>query len=98
MMADVVDVVVTWVGSKAMRLPDTFCFITVAKFEEDQNDWEKEAWSVVLEFTESPDKQGNPSSGKARFLVETAPEGRLVRGRVFGMYEGREKVAEVEIL
>ena len=28
----------------------------------------------VLEFTESPAKQGNPSRGKARFLVENAPE------------------------
>ncbi len=97
-MGRIVDVLVTWVASKAVMLPDTFRYITVAKFEEDEGTWEKEAWSVVLEFTESPAKQGNPSRGKARFLVETAPEERLVSGKIFEMYEGRGKVAEVEIL
>ena len=98
MMAKIVDVLVTWVASKAMILPDAVRYITVAKFEEDVKTWEKEAWSVVLEFTEPPAKQGNPSHGKARFLVETAPEDRLVSGKMFEMYEGKEKVAEVVIL
>lgn len=97
-MSTMVEVLVTWFSSKAMMLPDTFRYSTVAKFEEDEGTWEKEAWSVVLEFTESPAKQGNPSRGKARFLVENAPEDRLVSGKVFEMYEGTKKVAEVTIL
>lgn len=97
-MMGIVEVLVTWLASKAMILPDTLRYSTVAKFEEDEGTWEKEAWSVVLEFTEAPAKQGNPSRGKARFLVENGPEGRFVSGKVFEMYEGTKKVAEVTIL
>ncbi len=98
MMCMIVEVLVTWLESKAIILPDTLRYSTAAKFEEDEETWEKEAWSIVLEFTEPPAKQGNPSRGKARFLVENAPEDRLVSGKIFEMYEGMKKVAEVTIL
>ena len=97
-MTKIVEVLVTWLGFKAISLPDTFQYITVAKFEEDKRSWEKEAWSVVLEFTDSPRNQGNPSRGRAKFLVLNAPIERLVTGRKFDMYEGKVKVAEVAIL
>lgn len=97
-MMKIVEVLVTWLASKAVALPHCHQYITVAKFEEDKDTWEKEAWSIVLEFSESPAKQGNPSRGTARFLVEDAPVERLVSGKRFEMYEGRTKVAEVEIM
>ena len=94
----IVEVIVTWLASKAAVLPHGHQYITVAKFEEDKDTWEKEAWSIVLEFSEIPAKQGNPSRGTARFLVENAPIERLVSGKKFEMYEGKTKVAEVEIV
>lgn len=94
----IVEVLVTWLASKVAKLPQGHQYITVAKFEEDKDTWEQEAWSIVLEFSEPPSKQGSPSHGTARFLVENAPTERLVTGKKFGMYEGRAKVAEVEIL
>jgi len=97
-MAKIVKVIVNWLAFKAVVLPDTHKYITVARFEEDKDTWEKEAWSVFLEFSVTPAKQGNPSHGTAKFLMENAPVERLRRGRKFEMYEGRSKVAEVEIL
>jgi hypothetical protein len=93
-----VDVLVTWMAYKAANLPLCSQYITVAKFEEDEGTWNKEAWSIVLDFDEPPALQGNPSRGKARFLIENAPVERLVTGRKFGMYEGVTKTAEIEIL
>jgi hypothetical protein len=93
-----IDVLVTWFASKVENLPKGNRYITVAKFEEDRDTWEKEAWSIILEFIQPPINQGNPSKGMARFLVEDAPTDRLITGKKFEMYEGREKVAEVEII
>lgn len=94
----IVEVLVTWFASKFAYLPQGNRYITVAKFQEDTDTWEQEAWSIILEFIEPPIKQGNPSKGTARFLVENAPIERLAIGNKFEMYEGREKVAEVEII
>ncbi|MEQ1561066.1 MAG: hypothetical protein ABL933_19310 [Methyloglobulus sp.] len=94
----IVDVKVTWLASKAVALPHCHQYITVAKFQEDKEFWEKEAWSIVLEFNTSPAKQGNPCLGTARFLVENAPVERLIRGKKFEMHEGKTKVAEIEII
>lgn len=97
-MAKIVKVLATWLGARTTLLPNTFQYFAIAKFEEDKDSWEADAWSVVLEFSEPPAKQGNPSIGTARFLVDNAPEERLINGKTFEMYEGRMKVAEVKIL
>ncbi len=97
-MIKIVNVTVTWLASKAINIPNTLQYITVAKFDEDKHTWEKEAWSIVLEFTKSPKEQGNPSKGTARFLVDNSPLDRLATGTAFEMYEGKMKVAEVTIL
>jgi hypothetical protein len=98
MMKKKVEVIVTWLNEKALHLPSGLQYITVAKFESDIDTWEKEAWSIVLEFQEAPIKQGNPSKGTAHFLAENAPLERLGSGLLFEMYEGRVKIAEVKIL
>ena len=79
-------------------LPTGLRYSTVSRFEEDGAKWEKEAWSIVLEFERSPLEQGTPSYGQARFLVEDAPVERLQTGRTFELFEGNKKVADVKVL
>lgn len=52
----------------------------------------------MLEFDDPPAAQGNPSMAKARFLAGQAPVDRLNPGRAFELYEGKQKVAMVEIV
>ncbi|HBC71754.1 MAG TPA: hypothetical protein DCZ38_03125 [Coxiellaceae bacterium] len=94
-MKEIVDVLVNWVGKQG-RLPMGLKYSTVSKFKED--DWDKAAWSVVLDFDEAPAKQRNPSKAKARFLADNAPHDRLKSGEFFDLYEGKEKIAVVKIL
>src|SRR5215475_12472548 len=79
-------------------LPTGKKYSTIARFPEDTGTWLQEAWSIVLEFGESPSAQGNPSMAKARFLAGKAPVDRLQPGRAFELYEGKKKVAMVEIV
>lgn len=94
-MKKTVDVLVNWIGKEG-RLPMGLRYSTVSKFKEDN--WDKEAWSIVLDFDETPAKQGNPSKGKARFLSDDAPHERLKEGDIFELYEGKEKIAIVKII
>lgn len=79
-------------------LPAGQHYTTVSRFQEDDERWRQEAWSIVLEFDEPPAKQGNPSMARARFLVEAAPIERLKPGCAFELYEGKKCVATVEIM
>src|SRR5207244_5735773 len=42
-------------------LPTGKTYATISRFTEDIGTWLQEAWSIVLEFDESPSAQGNPS-------------------------------------
>lgn len=79
-------------------LPAGKQYATVSRFQEDAESWLQEAWSIVLEFDEPPMNQGNPSLARARFLVASAPVDRLKPGRAFELYEGKKRVATVEII
>jgi hypothetical protein len=79
-------------------LPTGKKYSTIARFPEDTGTWLQEAWSIVLEFDEPPSAQGNHSMAKARFLAGKAPVDRLKPGRAFELYEGKKKVAMVEII
>ena len=79
-------------------LPTGKTYATVSRFQEDTGAWVQEAWSIVLEFDEPPTAQGNPSMARARFLAEKAPVDRLQPGRTLELYEGKKKVAMVEIV
>lgn len=94
-MEKTVDVSINWVGKQG-KLPMGLRYSTVSKFKED--DWGKEAWSMIFDFDEAPAKQGNPSKGKARFLADNAPHERLKSGKIFELYEGREKIALVKVI
>lgn len=79
-------------------LPAGLQYSTVSKWPgQEDGAWPNSAWSVVLDFDRPPAEQGNPSSARARFLVNDAPD-LLVPGRKFELYEGRCKVAEVQVI
>lgn len=89
------DVIVEWKGTKEKHLPTGLQYITVSKFDED---WLQNAWSIVLEFDQPPNIQGNPSRGFARFLMPNAPKDKLISGAVFELYEGTSLTAKVLVI
>ena len=92
---------VHWVPRKdggRTSLPTGKTYSTVSRFQEDTGAWLQEAWSIVLAFDEPPVVQGNPSMARARFLVGKAPVDRLKPGCILELYEGKKKVAMVEIV
>lgn len=78
-------------------LPDGLRYVTIGRFPEEGPLWPDGAWSVVLDFSVPPSKQGNPSLGAASFLMESAPSELLRAGQRFALYEGLRKVADVDI-
>ncbi|MGH9626874.1 MAG: hypothetical protein ACRD7E_00700 [Bryobacteraceae bacterium] len=83
-------------GGRRTGLPKVKRYATIARFPDDGPEWPDGAWTVVIEFDQSPDEQGNPSIGAAHFLMNSAPDDRL--NGVFELYEGLRKVADVEVL
>lgn len=81
-----------------LALPSGKRYATISRFAEDADSWMQEAWSVLLEFDESPVEWHTPCLARARFLVEEAPTDRLQPGRTFELYEGSKKVAVVEVV
>ena len=58
-----------------------------------------EGWSLICEFDVPPRKQGNPSTGRVRFLVPAAPHEYLRPGAKLQLFErATSQLAEVEIL
>jgi hypothetical protein len=69
----------------------------VSRFPQNWDSWRRGAWSIILDFADSPAVQGNPSKGVARFLVDEAPQDWLRSGTRFELHTGA-KDAEVEVL
>jgi len=67
-------------------------YSTVARFEQQRDTWREDAWSLVIEWTESPDAS-LAHRVDVRFLVEGAPEHLLVTGNRFELLEGERVVA-----
>lgn len=72
-------------------------YVTVARFDDDKNKYPKEAWSLVLEFSDVPDDSLSVVAD-VRFLVEDAPVRLLRQGSTFELYEGRKLVARGIVL
>ena len=90
-----VPVTVSWVSAGdggRSELPGGLEYSTVSKWP-----GESSVWSVVLSFAEPPSQGGHRTKGIVRFLVDNAPEGWLKPGEKFEIYEGRRKVADVQI-
>lgn len=92
---------VFWVPSEKggrAHLPKGLEYSTVSKWpNQTDEEWLRSAWSVVLTFDQSPAKQGSPSSTRVGFLADDAPIQWLQSGQKFELFEGRQKVADVQI-
>jgi hypothetical protein len=68
-------------------------YSAVARFHETEEQWLKDAWSVVAEFNNPPDSTWSHFVTVC-CLSDAAPANLLANGRVFTLYEGQRKVAE----
>lgn len=82
------------------ELPPTLRYVALSRFPEDGDHWPDGAWSIEVLFEEPPPEQerSDQSRGAVRFLFDTAPADRLCPGARFSLYEGPQKVADVEVL
>lgn len=70
-------------------------YFSVARFPEDIN-WQNNAWSVFFELESPMYECGKSISlGKVAFLVDNAPQERMLNHFSFEIYEGPKKVANV---
>jgi hypothetical protein len=67
-------------------------YSSVARFEGQEEPWQKEAWSLVIEFAEPPDT-ALAHRVRVSFLAD-GPEELLRPGSVFELMEGRQSVAK----
>jgi len=67
-------------------------YSAVSRFDQQRETWRKEAWSLVVEWTEPPDGSLTHRVN-VRFLVGKAPEHLLVAGNRFELMEGERAVA-----
>lgn len=72
-------------------------YSTVARFAAQGADWSKDAWSLVVDFTASPDADLSHSV-QVKFLVPSGPDHLLATGSKFELMEGSRVVARGEIL
>lgn len=79
------------------RPPIGVRYVTVSRFDQDDEQWRKEAWSLVLEKNE-PSKNPLETVADIHFLAPDAPDELLYKGAVFELYEGRRRVAMGEVL
>jgi hypothetical protein len=81
-----------------LQPPPSPRYSTVARFEEQtEEQWKKEAWSLLVEFTGPADESGQQVVA-VRFLSENGPTKWLQRTSRFDLYEGEKKVAEGIVL
>jgi hypothetical protein len=95
--------IVHWLHPKQRgreALPATLRYVALSRFPEDEETWPDGAWSIEVRFDQPPPEQANGHivEGQIRFLFDHAPQERLYRGARFSLYEGPQKVAEVEVL
>ncbi len=86
-----------WAEGKVALPTESLRYITVAKFEDDE-DGTTDAWSVVVVFESSDAVTETPAACKIKFLAEDAPEIRLTTGKMLKLYEGRALSATVVIV
>ena len=62
-------------------------FVVPARFEQQGDDWIRNAWSLVVETMSPPDPSGTQAV-QIRFLMEDAPIEWLAPGGKFSLFEG----------
>ena len=71
-------------------------YATVARFPEQGDLWRKEAWSLVVEFTEAPDSQLTHRATIS--YLNAGPAKFLAPGKTFELLEGDKVVARGQVL
>lgn len=88
-------VVLRWIppsdGGRQL-LPSGPTYSTVSRFEHLAAIWPHEAWSLVIEFDETP-RYDVETAAHARFLVPNGPPDLLRPGSRFELLEGERVVA-----
>lgn len=99
-MSKVMKAEISWVppelGGRA-KPPIGARYVTVSRFDQDEEQWLKDAWSLVLEKNE-PSENPRVTIADVHFLAPNAPVHLLQEGAVFELYEGRRRVAIGKIL
>jgi hypothetical protein len=72
-------------------------YITVSRFEEEKDNYPKEAWSLVLEFSRLPGRSLDLIADVG-FLMDDAPNYLLHPGSKFELFEGCQLVAKGEVI
>jgi hypothetical protein len=93
--------IVNWLRKNedgGLVLPHSLQYVGLSRFPSDSHRWPEGAYRVVCSFAEPPSEHGSPMEAKVQFLAEGGPEERLVAGTRFGLYEGLQEVASVEVL
>jgi hypothetical protein len=75
-------------------------YVTVARFETSTADWQRDAWSLVVEFDQSPNAAGEHTA-LVWFLAYDRPEtphDLLCVGNKFDLLEGARVVAQGTIV
>ncbi|MEZ5901354.1 MAG: hypothetical protein R3D51_17890 [Hyphomicrobiaceae bacterium] len=67
-------------------------FSTVAKFDQQGDNWTEDAWSLVVQPVAWPDDRGEQDVF-VQFLSASAPHGFLLKGSKFELHEGAKVIA-----
>ncbi len=62
-------------------------FVVPVRFEEQGDDWTKDAWSLAVEIKSPPERDGTQAA-VVHFLMDEAPSEWLSLGRRFSLFEG----------
>ena len=88
--------VISWVpfeeGGRAAP-PTGPVYSTVARFEDDVDNWPRSAWSLVLRLVR-PFRNARYQLAEVSFLNDAAPSHLLRRGSRFELLEGNRRVAK----
>ena len=96
-MSRIAKVKLTWLISASpheSRRGQTFS--VPARFDDQGDDWTRNAWSVVITVQGMPDVHGQQSA-TAKFLFANAPQEWLSKGKRFTLYEGKLAVADAVV-
>jgi hypothetical protein len=94
---------IRWVPAAQRRirpmLPVSLRWVGLGRFDEDGPEWPDGSWSVELRFDTPPAEVCEQTlSARVRFLANDAPHERLRSGVQFEIYDGVDKLADVDVL
>jgi hypothetical protein len=80
-------------------LPVSLRWVGLSRFEADGPAWPDGSWSVVVHFDAPPAEVCERTvAARVHFLTDRAPQTRLHAGAQFAIYDGVDKLADVDVL